>query len=323
MITICQNCQAIDSIFEYEGEIVCHKCGLVYAENIISDKYETYDGEENQIRRVGPPETPEQAQEPGTTLIIKEKGVKKIIRTYRNRTKIERNSYRIKNYLANAGVMDNLIKDTISLYKSLAPNKNMQGRNFNHIIAALYYYALRLNKMAQSFKEVAKEFPSLTERQIKKAYNSIKCHIADHNDEDELIKIEKNLVQYYIRGIIDKYEAKMLSYEIIQNINDCALLEGKSPNTVAGLSLLLSYKLLNDNSDNDKEFYQNFSNKASIMKSFEEIKSDLDKIIPQKYSNKTEELKKSLKVNQQEGQGKIVEGFPLSVFPFSQIRLDY
>ena len=59
------------------------------------------------------------------------------------------------------------------------------------------------------------------------------------------------------------------------------------------------------------------------MKSFEEIKNDLDKIIPQKYSNKTEELKKSLKVNQQEGQGKIVEGFPLSVFPFSQIRLDY
>ena len=253
MITICENCQAIDSIFEYEGEIVCHKCGLVYAENIIADEYETYDGEE-QIRRVGPPETPEQAQEPGTTLIIKEKGVKKIIRTYRNRTKIERNSYRIKNYLANAGVMDNLIKDTISLYKSLAPNKNMQGRNFNHIIAALYYYALRLNKMAQSFKEIAKQFPSLTERQIKKAYNSIKCHIADHNDEDELIKIEKNLVQYYIGDIIDKYEAKMLSYEIIQNINDCALLEGKSPNTVAGLSLLLSYKLLNDNSDNDKEF---------------------------------------------------------------------
>ena len=322
MITICENCQAIDSIFEYEGEIVCHKCGLVYAENIIADEYETYDGEE-QIRRVGPPETPEQAQEPGTTLIIKEKGVKKIIRTYRNRTKIERNSYRIKNYLANAGVMDNLIKDTISLYKSLAPNKNMQGRNFNHIIAALYYYALRLNKMAQSFKEIAKQFPSLTERQIKKAYNSIKCHIADHNDEDELIKIEKNLVQYYIGDIIDKYEAKMLSYEIIQNINDCALLEGKSPNTVAGLSLLLSYKLLNDNSDNDKEFYQNYSNKASIMKSFEEIKNDLDKIIPQKYSNKTEELKKSLKVNQQEGQGKIVEGFPLSVFPFSQIRLEY
>ena len=239
MITICKNFQAIDSIFEYEGEIVCHKCGLVYAENVIADEYETYDGEENQIRRVGPPETLEQAKEPSTTLIVKEKGVKKIIRTYRNRTKIERNSYRIQNYLANAGVMDNLIKDTISLYKSLASNKNMQGRNFNHIIAALYYYALRIKNMAQSYKEVSRQFPSLTERQIRKAFNDIKWHIASQTDEDKMIKIEKNLIQMYIGGNIEKYDAKMLSYEIIKNINDNALLEGKSPNTVAGLSLSL------------------------------------------------------------------------------------
>jgi len=291
MITICENCPAIDSIIEKEGELVCENCGFVYAENKKADVYETYVGKENHITRVGPPERPEQAQEPSTTLIIKEKGGKKIIKTYQNRTKIERNRYRIKKYLTSAGVMQNLIETTISLYISFAPNKNMQGRNFDHIIAALYYYALRLKNMAQSYKEVAKQFPSITKRQIHKAFNSIKCHISEHNDEDELIKIEKNLVHYFIGGDIDKYEAKMLSYEIIHNINDCALLEGKSPNTVAGLSLLLSNKLLNDNCDNDKEFYKSFSNKASIIKSFEEIKSNLNKIIPQKYCDKIEEIK--------------------------------
>ena len=291
MITICENCPAIDSIIEKEGELVCENCGFVYAENKKADVYETYVGKENHITRVGPPERPEQAQEPSTTLIIKEKGGKKIIKTYQNRTKIERNRYRIKKYLTSAGVMQNLIETTISLYISFAPNKNMQGRNFDHIIAALYYYALRLKNMAQSYKEVAKQFPSITERQIRKAFNSIKCHISEHNDEDEMVKIEKNLVHYFIGGDIDKYEAKMLSYEIIHNINDCALLEGKSPNTVAGLSLLLSNKLLNDNCDNDKEFYKSFSNKASIIKSFEEIKSNLNKIIPQKYCDKIEEIK--------------------------------
>ena len=291
MITICENCPAIDSIIEKEGELVCENCGFVYAENKKADVYETYVGKENQITRVGPSERPEQAQEPSTTLIIKEKGGKKIIKTYQNRTKIERNRYRIKKYLTSAGVMQNLIETTISLYISFAPNKNMQGRNFDHIIAALYYYALRLKNMAQSYKEIAKQFPSITKRQIRKAFNSIKCHISEHNDEDELIKIEKNLVHYFIGGDIDKYEAKMLSYEIIHNINDCALLEGKSPNTVAGLSLLLSNKLLNDNCDNDKEFYKSFSNKASIIKSFEEIKSNLNKIIPQKYCDKIEEIK--------------------------------
>ena len=291
MTTICEKCKAIDSIIEDGGELVCCKCGIVYAENMTADEYETYAGDESQIKRVGPPETPEQAKEPSTTLIIKEKGGKKIIRTYQKRTKIERNKYRIHKYLTSVGVMQNLIETTISLYISLAPNKNMQGRNFNHIIAALYYYALRLKNMAQSYKEVAKQFPSITERQIRKAFNSIKYHISEHNDEDELVKIEKNLVHYFIGGKVDKYEAKMLSFEIIKNINDCALLEGKSPNTVAGLSLLLSYKLLSDNSDNDKEFYQAFSNKASIIKSFEEIKSVLNKIIPQQYWDKIKEIK--------------------------------
>ena len=167
----------------------------------------------------------------------------------------------------------------------------MQGRNFKYIIAALYYYALRIKNMAQSYKEVAKQFPSLTERQIKKAFNDIKWHIADQSDEDKMIKIEKNLIQLYIGGIIEKYNAKMLCFEIIKNINDNALLEGKSPNTVAGLSLSLSYKLLSYNSDNDEDFYQTFSNKATIQKAFEEIKFDLDKIIPQKYSDKISEIK--------------------------------
>lgn len=49
--------------------------------------------------------------------------------------------------------------------------------------------------MAQSCKEIAKQFPSITERQIHKAFNIIKCYISYHKEEDELIKIEKILIQ--------------------------------------------------------------------------------------------------------------------------------
>ena len=287
---ICEKCQAIDSIIESEGQLVCCKCGLVFVERMIADEYETYD-DEDQIKRVGPPEKPEEAREPGTTLIIKKNGMKKIIRDFQKRTKIGRNRRRIQKYLEAAEVKQNVIDTTISLYIKLAPNKNMQGRNFNNIIAALYYYALRLENMAQSYREVAKKFPSVTERQIKKAFNDIKWHIAGQNDENRMVKIEENLIHLHIGRNIEKYNAKELSYEIIKNINDNALLEGKSPNTVAGLSLLLSYKLFNDNSDNNEDIYQTFSNKATIIKAFEEIKSDLDKIIPQKYSDKISKIK--------------------------------
>ena len=97
MSITCDRCQNIDSIIEYKGELVYCKCGLVYQEGMIANEYETYEGEENQIKRVGSPEKPEQAREPGTKLTIKEKGINKIIITYQKRSKIERIIFESKN----------------------------------------------------------------------------------------------------------------------------------------------------------------------------------------------------------------------------------
>jgi transcription initiation factor TFIIIB Brf1 subunit/transcription initiation factor TFIIB len=174
----------------------------------------------------------------------------------------------------------------------LAKIKNFQGRNLTHIIIALYYYVSRKENMAKSYKDVAKMFPSATEREIRKAFNGIKEDAVEYDDEDELVKVEKNLIQYNIGGKLEKNEAKMLSYKIIENINNNAMLEGKSPTTVAGLSLMLSYQILNDNSDNMKDFFNTFATKATLRRTFKEINDQLDKIIPNKYFDKIEELKK-------------------------------
>ena len=78
---------------------------------------------------------------------------------------------------------------------------------------------------------------------------------------------------------------------LIKNINDNAILEGKSPITVAGFSLMLSYKLLNYNSDAFKDFFSTFASKATLKKAFEQIKNYLDMVIPSEYMNKIEDLK--------------------------------
>jgi len=153
---------------------------------------------------------------------------------------------------------------------------------------------LEKKKWQKNFKDVAKMFPGVTERQVKRAFNDIKREVVDYGDEDEIIAIEKNFIQLYIGGKVEKYEAKKLSYKIIENINKNAVLEGKSPNTVAGLSLMLSYKLLSDNSDNFEDFFSTFSTKATLWKTFEEIKNQLDKVIPSEYTEKIEELKKRM-----------------------------
>ena len=146
----------------------------------------------------------------------------------------------------------------------------------------------------KSFREVAKMFPDANERQVKKAFNDIKREVVNYRDEDEIITIEKNFIDSYTQRKGNNYKAKNLSNKIIENINKNAVLEGKSPNTVAGLSLMLSYKLLNDNSDNFEDFFSTFSTKATLWKTFEEIKKQLDKVIPSEYTKKIEDLKKRM-----------------------------
>ena len=295
MITICENCQEKNTIIEEDGQVVCSNCGLIYDENVIANEYEkrTFEGDDEQIKRVALPERPEQVAKRATVSVVSHIGQKKVVRTYTKQTKIDKNFKKIEHVLSLVGVTKKIIDITKELYSTMAPNKNMQGRNFNHIIIALYYYANIIEGQAKTFRQIEKIFPSVKERQIRKAFNCIKCYIVHNDSEDKLINIEKDYIRSYIGINQEKYESKMLSYDIITNINHNSFLEGKSPNTVAGISLLLSYRLLSDNSDSGEDFFRTFSNKATLSRAFEEIKCSLDKIIPQKYSDKIEMIKNS------------------------------
>ena len=295
MITIRENCQEKNTIIEDDGQVVCSNCGLIYDENVIVNEYEkrTFEGDDEQIKRVALPERPEQVAKRATVSVVSHIGQKKVVRTYTKQTKIDKNFKKIEHVLSLAGVTKKIIDITKELYSTMAPNKNMQGRNFNHIIIALYYYANIIEGQAKTFRQIEKIFPSVKERQIRKAFNCIKCYIVHNDSEDKLINIEKDYIRSYIGINQEKYESKMLSYDIITNINHNSFLEGKSPNTVAGISLLLSYRLLSDNCDSGEDFFRTFSNKATLSRAFEEIKCSLDKIIPQKYSDKIEMIKNS------------------------------
>ena len=114
MNTICERCQAINSIIEENttGEVVCTNCGLVYDDHLILDRHErtTFEVNGNQTKRVGPPETAQQATEPGSVLGLKGSGKTKIIKTHRKQTKEEKNCQKIQHVLSNAGIADSLIE---------------------------------------------------------------------------------------------------------------------------------------------------------------------------------------------------------------------
>ena len=185
---ICSNCQNKDSIIDdYEsGETVCTCCGNILGEHLISDEYEErfFEGEENEVQRIGLPEKPETINDPSITLVIRSKGEKRIYKEYSKKDKISKNSLKIEKFCSKVDIIPAIVSRIKYLYKKLAPRQNMQGRNFNHIIIALYYHALRQLGQAKSMKEVSKMFYNVTERQIKKVYKKIKLDIPDKIDDD-------------------------------------------------------------------------------------------------------------------------------------------
>lgn len=294
---ICRRCQSKDSIItDYEnGELVCNQCGLVYEERIIADEDEqrTFadDNGDNQIHRVGPPQNPIFGNECGTNLLIRDKGKTKVFKDYSNIPKIKKNFMRIDRFLSSHNITGILREETKSLFDKISKNNtSMQGRNLNHVFIGAYYYACRKLNMAKTIKEIALEF-NVTERIVKKAFNNIKYDIVvpqkkEEENNNEIYDMCKNYIQTFIGRNINSYNLKMLALEILKNTINNELLEGKSPKTISGLALILSYALSNDNSYDKKELYSFFSNKNTLKKSYEEIKDNLNLLVPQKYQDK-------------------------------------
>ena len=290
--TICNRCKAKNSIInDYEnGEMVCNQCGLVYEERIIDDEYEkrTFQDEsgDNQIQRVGPPSNPVYDNEcGGTNLMIRENGKTKIIKSYSKSSKIQKSFSRIQHFLSQAQVFQSMIEQTKEIYAKISEKEKMQGRRINDIIIGIYYYVCRKNDTAKTIKEISNMF-NITERKIKKAINSIKYYFEEPKTENQLNSIEKNYIETFLEGDINRYNLKMLTYEIISNFNNNGILEGKTPKTIAGLSLYLSCKLFNDNLYENNNFYSMFSSRNTLKKAYYEIKGHLNLIIPKKYADK-------------------------------------
>ena len=121
---------------------------MVKEDIIISNEYEkrTFQDDEgdNQIQRVSQPTKP--GNEQGTNLIIIGKGKTRIIRGSSKCGKIEKNFLKIQKLLSSVGISKNIIEEVKILYDKVSKNMNMQGRNINHIIIGIYYYAIRKQK---------------------------------------------------------------------------------------------------------------------------------------------------------------------------------
>lgn len=286
----CDRCNSINSLItDYViGEIVCNNCGKVYEERIIVDEYEdrTFEDDADKIRRIDAPINPIYENEVGTKLIIREKGKTKCINSYSKRSAIGKNLYMIQNILSSANISQNLIEKTKEYYCTVAKNQKMQGRSIKNIILAIYYHVSKKAVYGKTLKQISIMF-NIPERAIKKAYTSI-VHFLDDplEKENESNDIPTNLITSFLGEDKSKYDVKMLAFKILENIYNNGVLEGKNPKTLAGLSLFISYKLFNDNLYDEKEFHKEFCTKATLMKSYGEIKGEIKMIIPENYHDK-------------------------------------
>ena len=248
----CDRCNAVNSLItDYTiGEVVCNYCGKVYEERLIVDEYEnrTFEDDYNKAQRIDAPINPIYENEIGTKLLIREEGKTRYVNNYSKKSDIGRNFYRIQRLLSSQNIPQNLIEKAKDYYYIVAKNQKMQGRKIEIIILAIYYHVSKKAGYGKTFKQISLMF-NVPERAIKKAYISIVRFLYDplgNENENESNEINKNLIREFLGEDKSKYELKMCAYKILENIYNNSILEGKSPKTLAGLSLFLSYKLFND-----------------------------------------------------------------------------
>ena len=271
-IDICERCNSINSLItDYVyGEIVCNNCGKVYEERLIVDEYEnrTFQDDSNKVQRIDAPINPIYENEIGTKLIVRENGETKCMNNYSKKTSIGR------------------ILSVIHYYFTLSKNQKIQGKKLKNIILAIYYYSSKKAGFDKTFKQISLMF-NVPERAILKAYTSIIGFLDDPlENENESNNIPINLIRDFIGDDESKYEMKKTAFKILENIYNKGFLEGKNPKTLAGLSLFLSYKLFNDNLYDRKEFHKEFCTETTLMKAYNEIKCNLQMIIPENYYDK-------------------------------------
>lgn len=288
----CDRCNAVNSLItDYTiGEVVCNYCGKVYEERLIVDEYEnrTFEDDYNKAQRIDAPINPIYENEIGTKLLIREEGKTRYVNNYSKKSDIGRNFYRIQRLLSSQNIPQNLIEKAKDYYYIVAKNQKMQGRKIEIIILAIYYHVSKKAGYGKTFKQISLMF-NVPERAIKKAYISIVRFLYDplgNENENESNEINKNLIREFLGEDKSKYELKMCAYKILENIYNNSILEGKSPKTLAGLSLFLSYKLFNDNLYDRKEFHKEFCSESTLMRAYDEVKSNFKMIIPENYHDK-------------------------------------
>ncbi len=234
-----------------EGNLLYNICRKESEEITYED-----DSTENQIKRIGLTTNPIFDSEIGTKILIREKGQTKIIENYPNDRKISRNLNRIKKLLSSKNIPKNIIEQVKNFYIKISEKQNMQGRKINNIIIAIYYYVIKISEIGKTFKQISEMF-NVREREIKKAFTSIQSVLVNSSEE---FGNELNNMTNYINNFFEKNEnenninkselneVKSLSLEILESIYKSNILEGKRLTTITGLSLFLSYKLLNKNS---------------------------------------------------------------------------
>ena len=296
----CRRCGAQNSFVNdfKNGEVVCTSCGWVVEERMIDDTYEKRNfGNENGGNRgesrVGGPLKATDRNNLGTNIVVNDKNgimtkIRGVNNTY-NQSPTDRGFEEINKLLEHKGIARSIIEDTKEIFDQVTKVKKMKGRNLRCMILAMYYCASKNAGVSLSFKEIANRF-NFEEKKIKKAFNYIKSAIGYNLSPDKINQFISSLIQNFLETKKESFEYRDLANKIALKINESCLLEGRNPNTIVALSLLIASKLIKTNEIKRSTICPALCQETTVDKAFEKIQESLDKIVPEKYYSEIKNL---------------------------------
>jgi transcription initiation factor TFIIIB Brf1 subunit/transcription initiation factor TFIIB len=293
---ICPRCGAENSKVEdrINGEIVCNNCGKVYEERTVDETYEkrNFGSDSNGNKgesRVGGPIKASEGNNLGNNLIIFDKnGLPQKIKSTgtHHQTQLERNFEEIDKILGNKEISTSLREETKEIYQEVTKQSlKMKGRNFKHMVCAMYFIACRKKNTPKSFKDISKIF-GYEEKRIKKAYNYIKSVVVKSVSPEEMNETIFSYIRSFCEVNNENFDFRQLAKTIAKNINESCLLEGRNTRTITGISILIASKLIQPQHIDKASIIQEYATENTLDTVFQKIRGDLNKIIPEKYHSK-------------------------------------
>lgn len=294
----CFNCKSTNSIrVDFKaGQVACTLCGAVQDDRVIDETQEWRNfGSENtgnsnnDQNRCGAPTSEFDTNNLTTSIAVKSKNnplgkFTKGIHGNNNST-FNRGSIKINELATFLDLHPRITDKAKENLKKVEESKKLKGRSLEAVVAAILYISCKQCNAPKDLKEMTKVL-NLDKRDVTRCFSSINMIIDTGKGKNDYVKQNiLGLVRKYCNVLELPPKLIQASNEIAEKICNIGVLDGKSPRTIAGTSILHAVNIYNFEKKGKKQISEaSNTTENTVTHAYNEIFPYASQLIPSTFN---------------------------------------